>query len=67
MKPVEEMLMGNLEEKEVTVISKHYGSNPKDPREEKLTLKLKPNSLGEFSFRVPKDVNKLELEVNIIL
>ena len=67
LKPVDEVLPGDPDEKEVTVTVKHHSSNSEGPKEEKFTLKLKPNSLGEFSFSVPKEVNKLELEVNIIL
>ena len=66
MKPVIEVLPLSPEEKEVTVKVKHYTPSSEGPREEKLTLKLKPNSLGEFSFKVPKEDNKLELEVKLL-
>ena len=50
----------------MTVKVKHFSSASEGPREEKLRLKLKPNSLGEFSFKVPEEDVKLELEVKII-
>ena len=61
------MLPGSSKKKEVTIKVEHHTSKSESPREEKLALKLKPNSLGEFSFRVPKEDIKLKLEVQIIL
>ena len=66
LKPVEEMRQNSSEEIKIKVKVKHYNSKSKSPKEENLTVIMKPNSLGEFSFNVSKDDNKLELEVNII-
>lgn len=67
MKPVDELASIGSPEKEVTIIIKHYVTQPEKPVVQNITKKLPLNSYGEFSFQTQEEDVRLEIEVRLFV